>query len=204
MTAPREGLRERQKRRRRERMYHAALELFHEKGFYETTVEDIAAKSHVSRGTFFNYFPYKEAVLLEYGRALMEDAFEEARRALEAGADPVEALYGFWRRLAELSEAELGRDLLAPLAHELVNPDPERAEYAYRTLPLASKVKQFLRPLKEAGRLRQDMSLERIAASLADAYLLAALRWAAYGAGENLAEETEKFLKVALEGVLAR
>ena len=39
---------------------------------------------------------------------------------------------------------------------------------------------------------------------LADNFLLASLRWAAYGAGKNLKDETNKFLTLVLEGALAR
>ncbi len=198
------GLRERQKQRRKERIYRSAIELFKAQGFEATTASDIAKKSHVSRGTFFNYYPYKEAVLLDYGAELMDVAWQKAGEALAKGQPPLEVLRGFWRRLAELSEAELGAELLSHLAYELVNPDPERAQRAYRALPLAERVAVILKPLVEEGRIRADMSLERVAASIADTFLLAALRWAAYGVGGSLREETEKFLTVALEGVLAR
>ena len=132
-------------------IFKAALELFQERGFEETTADQIAAKSQVSRGTFFNYFPYKEAVLIEYGAELMDAAWEEAKRMLAAGREPLWVLRFFWDRLAELAEVELGPDLYARLAYELLNPDPERAAYAYRKLPLAERVAAVLAPLKEEG-----------------------------------------------------
>jgi len=198
------GLRERQKQRRKERIYKTAIQLFRDQGFDRTTADDIAKQSHVSRGTFFNYYPYKEAVLLEYGAELLDEAWADAEARLAEGADPLAVLWGFWERLAELSEGELGPELFSRLAYELLNPDPERAAYAYKALPLADRVRKLLAPLAESGRLRRDLSLERMSAVLADNFLLAALRWAAYGAGKNLKEETQKFLTLALEGALAR
>lgn len=41
----------------------AAGDLFDEKGFEATTVDDIVAKAHISRMTFFNHFPGKDSVL---------------------------------------------------------------------------------------------------------------------------------------------
>jgi AcrR family transcriptional regulator len=60
---PEAGLRERQKRAVRTSLERAALELFLERGFGGTSVDDIAARAAVSRSTFFRYFGSKEAVI---------------------------------------------------------------------------------------------------------------------------------------------
>src|SRR5690349_2438907 len=51
----------------RERLFRAALKLFAEKGIAETTVEDITNAADVGKGTFFNYFPSKEHILIAFG-----------------------------------------------------------------------------------------------------------------------------------------
>jgi AcrR family transcriptional regulator len=50
----------------RERLFRAALALFSEKGFAETTVEDITNAADVGKGTFFNYFPSKDHILIAF------------------------------------------------------------------------------------------------------------------------------------------
>jgi len=50
----------------RESLFRAALDLFALKGFAETTVEDITEAADVGKGTFFNYFPSKDHLLLAF------------------------------------------------------------------------------------------------------------------------------------------
>lgn len=203
-------LREHQKQKRRERIFKAALALFREKGFQATTAGDIAKEARVSRGTFFNYFPYKEAVLLDYGNQLLTRLKEEALRRLAQGRNPLEVLQWLWDELAEGTMRE--KELLMPLFYELLNPDPLRAKAAFEALPLGDFLAELFSPLRKAhshseqlgARLRQDLSLERIGHTLADLYFLTALRWAAYTPEKDLKEEMRKTLSLFLKGALAR
>jgi AcrR family transcriptional regulator len=80
------GRRERRTVETRERLFRAALDLFAKKGFTETTVGDITDAADVGKGTFFNYFPSKDHILLAFGEmqlAKLELAVEEAHRSGE-------------------------------------------------------------------------------------------------------------------------
>lgn len=196
------SVREYQKKRRRERIFQAAMALFRQRGFQETTASDIAKAAHVSRGTFFNYFPYKEAVLLEYGALLLAGLREEVKGRLARGEDPLAILRFIFQEVARYTEAE--KDLVLPLLYELLNPDPIRAKAAFVALPLGDLIAQVLRPLKEKNLVRKDLSLERMGRTLADLYFLTALRWAAYTPERDLKEELQKTLDLALLGILSR
>lgn len=196
------SLRERQKERRRARIYGVAIELFKRSGFQATTATDIARASNVSRGTFFNYYPYKEAVLLDYGSEIMDRLRELAEQRLSEGADPLKVLYEVWDELAAENIQE--RDLFPPLAYEVLNPNPERARTAYQALPLSKVIELILRPLEQAGQLRSDLSLQRISHLIADTYLMVALRWSAYGSNRTLHEEMRLALNLLLEGAVRR
>jgi AcrR family transcriptional regulator len=99
MTSLPDGLRERKKRATRAAIQRAALALFVEKGYDETTTEEIARAADVSPSTLFNYFPTKEDLvtddydplfihLLE-SRPLDEPIYTAIRRAIEAGLQTV-------------------------------------------------------------------------------------------------------------------
>ncbi len=58
------GLRERNKARRRAAIVAAALELFAERGYDETTIADIAEAAEIAPRTVLTYFPTKEDIAM--------------------------------------------------------------------------------------------------------------------------------------------
>jgi AcrR family transcriptional regulator len=62
---PGEGLRERKKRRLRQRISNVATALFLTEGFEEVSVARIAARCEVSEQTVFNHFPTKESMFFD-------------------------------------------------------------------------------------------------------------------------------------------
>lgn len=57
------GRMERKKEETHNRIIDAALELFHQQGLDATTMEQIAEAADVAKGTLYNYFPAKEAII---------------------------------------------------------------------------------------------------------------------------------------------
>jgi len=65
-------LRERNRQRIYQRIASAATELFRTTGYDQATMDAIADKAEVSRGTLFNYFPSKETLLIPFVSELYE------------------------------------------------------------------------------------------------------------------------------------
>lgn len=89
----------------REKIFRTALRLFTERGFLNTSVEDITEAADVGKGTFFNYFPSKGHVL----QALAEIQIGNVAAALEdarQGADPLRIVL---LRLARALSREPGK-----------------------------------------------------------------------------------------------
>lgn len=75
------GLRERKKRERYRCIEDAAIDLFEQRGFDGTTIDDIAAAADIAPRTFFYYFPTKEDVVLaDYTARLDRITTELTRR----------------------------------------------------------------------------------------------------------------------------
>ncbi len=94
------GLRERKKQRTREAIVRAALRLFAERGYDQTTVADIAAEADIAPRTFFGYFAAKEDVVFH--------DFDEVHERLQ-------------RRLADRAPGETAIDALRAIVGELVS-----------------------------------------------------------------------------------
>lgn len=57
---------ERKKEETKQKILNVALQLFKEQGVDETTMEQIAKEVDIAKGTLYNYFPAKEAIISEY------------------------------------------------------------------------------------------------------------------------------------------
>ena len=88
------GLRERKKQRTRDTIARAALRLFAERGYDETTLAEIAEAADVAPRTIFAHFENKEDILFSDEMGI----FNELKRRLDerpAGATTVDALREF-------------------------------------------------------------------------------------------------------------
>jgi AcrR family transcriptional regulator len=83
MTLSELSRRERKKEETRRRIFEVAIALFRAQGFEATTVDEITEKADVGRGTFFNYFPKKEAVLAYLSEERVALAEENAAALLD-------------------------------------------------------------------------------------------------------------------------
>lgn len=63
---------EKRKKDTRQRIAHAALELFAKQGIDATTIAEISEAADIGKGTFFTYFPTKEDVFTEAGSLILE------------------------------------------------------------------------------------------------------------------------------------
>jgi AcrR family transcriptional regulator len=101
----------------RERLQHAAMELFHERGYDAVTVVEIAERAGLTRRSFFNHFTDKRDVPFAGADDLQADALralEESDQDREPFSALLKALTIAGLRLADyIDVARLRLDLIA-------------------------------------------------------------------------------------------
>lgn len=155
------GRRERRRRETRERIFRAALRLFAKRGFLATKIEDITEAADVGKGTFFNYFPSKEHLLVAFAEMQMGKA-QAVVGQFPGGASYHELMQRLLPVLAE--EPGHSSDLVRSiLAAALLNTPARRVlrrNFLRRFLP-------FQTSLLSAGQKRGEVRRDREAQELA-------------------------------------
>lgn len=173
MTLIEMSRRERKKEETRRRIFTAAVTLFREKGFEQTTVDEITEKADVGRGTFFNYFPRKESVLAFLSEERLEVA-EENGQVLLAEQRPVRdkllEVYAF-AATAYTVDRGLSRYVFNEWMQRSFAPT-EEAGCRWEKL-LLSIIEQG----RANGELRSDVPAERMESVLSSIYMSTLYFW---------------------------
>lgn len=96
------------------RIVSAAWQLFYEKGYDQTTVDDIIALSGTSKGSFYYYFSTKDE-LLETLSNVLDDFYEELSGKMEPSMNSFDKLLYLNEKTHEMIEKKVPIDLLASL-----------------------------------------------------------------------------------------
>lgn len=92
----------------------AAWRLFYDQGFENTTIEDIVALSHTSKGSFYHYFESKDSLLGTLS-TLFDEKYEELIPLIPDGMDSFEILMYLNHELFLMIENSISLELLSRL-----------------------------------------------------------------------------------------
>lgn len=156
------GRRERRRSETRARIFDAAMKLFARHGFVETKVEHITRAADVAKGTFFNYFPSKGAIVGEMAQRLMEGLAAQADRAQRE-----DTVLPALQALPEHIVAGPGRSpvLFRSLMGTVLLNRPLTTHFDELAAAARNQIARILARGQELGEIRQDISAEELARS---------------------------------------
>ncbi len=167
----------------RQRLYEAAVTLIAEKGFSSTTVDEIAERAGVAKGTVYYNFASKNDLfeeLLRHGVGLLTASLREASQDVIAqGGSRVDALDAMIRA----GLVFIGR---SPSFTQLYVAELWRTNRAWQsTLMMVRQeaiavVEKVLREAVERGELSGEIDVPLTASALFGMVLVAALDWQAF------------------------
>jgi AcrR family transcriptional regulator len=101
-AAPKRGKRVENKEKTRQAILAAALALFAQKGFHETSTRAISRKAKIAEGTLFNYFQTKEDLALYFFQRELDHVMEWYKQERRLPTAPLpEKLFGIIHHLLE-------------------------------------------------------------------------------------------------------
>ncbi len=108
------GIREHKKAETRRAITAAAVELFSEKGYEKTSIEDIARVAKIGKATVYTYFSTKDEIFLSYCDEELEDSFAQFKAPFFADGKLIDQLLEFFMiKFRFISDnREFGRQLL--------------------------------------------------------------------------------------------
>jgi AcrR family transcriptional regulator len=173
------GRRQRRSAEIRERLFNASLRLFAQKGFAETTVEDITEAADVGKGTFFNYFPSKDHILLAFG----EMQLRKLEAAIEVARKTVEPMPEFLRTLGIRMTQEPTRNpaIIRALLQAYLSTTPVRAAMMDLQRRVHDLHTEMIQLGQDRGEIRNDLPAAEIAQVFRQTIFGTLLIWSLYG-----------------------
>ena len=186
--------RERKKEETRSSIIDCATGLFKTKGFKQTSMEEIAEQSDVSKGTLYNYFPDKESILVGHFQSVIADYSMDIKESSLDGKDLKQRLHS----LLDFKKGILGEDMeltgiyLKYRMQNLFNDDPfdnpDRSG-------LENVVLQIVKDAQQKKEIRSDIS----SLTIARGFLLLTVNFFITTINSKNSSETDKLRDQMLE-----
>ena len=118
--------REQQREAKRNAVLQAAAQLFNERGFHATSLDDIAARLSVTKPTLYYYVKNKDEILLQCVSQGLQMTLEGIEASRQAGGNAVDQLRACMKVYADIVMQPFGMCLIRVGDEEV--PEPSRTE----------------------------------------------------------------------------
>ena len=194
------GRRERRSIETREKILRSAINLFAKRGFNATTIDAIAERADIGKGTFFNYFENKESLLLEYQKMQMGRVGALVTEVINSDEQLMPWIYKLAVTLTTEYQKSpaLVRSLLVALSSNVAI----RARLAEGQIRGIEMLAEFIKTRQRSGEIRSDLTAKEIAYSLQRMLLGTIVRWSLVPE-RALKEELRDTVKIFVKGIKA-
>ena len=160
----------------REKLFQAALSLIMSRGLQQTTVSDITEAADLGKGTFFNYFPTKEHVLVEFYQRHRERLEERLRAVRQGQESAITALETVMERLSQ--ESVKSPALVRSFWLAVVSSD-DVSQIVMKQIDINNRcIEELCLIGQQQGDLRRDWPASDLARAIRDLGFGSALFWA--------------------------
>ena len=192
--------REQQREAKRQAVLQAAAELFNERGFHATSLDDIAARLNVSKPTLYYYVKNKDQILIECVRQGLDMMLAGIEASRAAGGKAIDQLIACMQVYARIVTMEFGMCLIRVGDEQL----PQESRKELRRLK--SAIDQEFRRLVAAG--VEEGSLQPCDPKMTAFVIAGALSWIGrwyQPGGEYTPEQiAQQCIATLCDGVLRR
>ncbi len=186
------GVREQKKQQTRKAIVDAAINLFTEKGFEQTSMDELARVAGVGKGTIYGYFKAKEEIFLAYCEAEIDFAFAALDRKLDEDAPLVDQLVA--SMMGQITFVTANREFGRIFAREMTFPgDNTRLRSRDLDVRYLNKLGAVLARAQQRGELPAECDLLLLIAHLHALYIL--VLSSLYGGDVTSLENAEIFIR---------
>jgi AcrR family transcriptional regulator len=179
----------------RRKIYEAAMELFREKGFEETTIRDIAAKAGVALGGAYYYYSSKDAIVLAFYAEMQQDSNKPILQALTGKKKLRERILSVLERRLELLAPN--RKFCAALFRHAPDSTDPLSPFSEETRSIRDGAIEHMRIALDGGDVKVPTDLKPRLPYLLWLYQMALIMFWLYDRSPNQ-ERTRKLLEKSL------
>lgn len=191
------SLRDKKKIETRKSIFEIAGRLFKEKGFDNTTIDEITKEAGIGKGTFFNYFPTKEALLQDFIKRKEELVFDLVKDQLTRNIPTKDKIKNILVLVAKSNETDRELTKLFVFEHMKHYGQEERK---------SSSLNQLIQVIFEKGiktdEFKIGLDYKMAAGNLAGIYFVSLMEWLWSKDDYSLSEDISKRIDMIFEGII--
>ena len=184
------------------KLAESAWKLFYEKGYQNTTIEDIVEDSGTSKGSFYHYFKGKDDLLGTLSM-LFDAKYEKLKRVMDPAADAIEKLIFLNHELFTMIDNSISLDLLSRLFSSQLTTRGEKS-LLDRNRTYFKLLWKIIKEGQEKREIRTDLTVNEIVDSYAMFERALMYDWCLYGGKYALARYSDQMMPMFLEGFRAK